>query len=450
MKEVVSVLGKEKCLWVIQTCLEVSPSQEVEVVIMGQDQNLTRYTENHIHQNVAQSDTEVSVRAVNGKRIGKASTNQIDRDSLVSTVLRADALSRLVPEEPDFPGLPEARPIPDGPVGLYDSTLNCPPDLRAAYVARAVNMAKDKGVSAAGALSTGSFEIAVGNSKGLRAYYARSDASMTCVATSPTSTGYAESAGIDVAKIDPTEIARTAIGKCLAGQDPVSIPPGEYDVILEPLAVRDMLMYLAFMGFSGASYREGASFMSGKMGEKVTGDNITIWDDGLDPSGCPMPFDFEGIPKKKVMLIENGVARGVVYDSVTAAKDGKEPTGHSLGDMAFIPSLPINLFMAGGSVSVEDMIASTKKGILVTRFHYVNLVHPVKSIITGMTRDGTFLIEDGKVLRGIKNLRFTESVLGALSRVDALSPQEAMTGILTTVCPAIRVRGFTFTGTTEF
>lgn len=444
------MLGKDKALWVIQTCLEASPSQEIEVTIMGQDQSLTRYTENHIHQNVAQSDTEVLVRAVNGKRIGKASTNQIDRESLLKTVLAADALSRLVPEEPHFPGLPEARPIPEGPAALYDSTLNCPPDLRAAYVARVVSMAKNKGVSAAGALSTGAFELAIGNSKGLRAYYARSEASMTCVATGPTSTGYAESAGLDVAKIDPTELAQRAIGKCLAGQEPISIPAGEYDVILEPLAVREMLMYLAFMGFSGASYREGASFMSGKLGEKVTGDNITIWDDGLDPSGCPMPFDFEGIPKKKVMLIENGVARGVVYDSVTAAKDGKEPTGHSLGDMAFIPSLPINLFMAGGSVSVEDMIASTKKGILVTRFHYVNLVHPVKSIITGMTRDGTFLIEDGKVLRGIKNLRFTESVLGALSRVDALSPQKAMTGILTTVCPAIRVRGFTFTGTTEF
>lgn len=190
--------------------------------------------------------------------------------------------------------------------------------------------------------------------------------------------------------------------------------------------------------------------MSGKLGEKVTGDNITIWDDGLDPSGCPMPFDFEGIPKKKVMLIENGVARGVVYDSLTAAKEGTEPTGHSLGEMAFIPSLPINLFMAGGNVSVEDMIASTKKGILVTRFHYVNVVHPVKSLITGMTRDGTFLIEDGKIVRGVKNLRFTESVLGAFSRVDALSSQKVMTGLLTVVCPAIRVRGFTFTGATEF
>ncbi len=444
------MLGRDKCLWVIQTCLEASPSQEIQVIIMGQDQNLTRYTENHIHQNVAQSDTEVSVRAVNEKRIGKASTNQIDRESLTKAVLAADSLSRLVPEEPAFPGLADPRRIPEGPPALYDSTLTCPPDLRAAYVARAVHMAKEKGVSVAGALSTGALEIAVGNSKGLRAYYARTDASMTCVATSAASTGYAESAGLDVAKIDPTEIAGTAIKKCLAGQEPVSIPAGEYDVILEPLAVRDMLMYLAFMGFSGASYREGASFMSGKMGEKVTGDNITIWDDGLDPSGCPMPFDFEGIPKRKVMLIENGVARGVVYDSLTAAKEGTEPTGHSLGDMAFIPSLPINLFMAGGNVSVEDMIASTKKGILVTRFHYVNPVHPVKSIITGMTRDGTFLIEDGKVVRGVKNLRFTESVLGAFSRVDALSPQKVMTGLLTTVCPAIRVRGFTFTGTTAF
>ena len=161
-----------------------------------------------------------------------------------------------------------------------------------------------------------------------------------------------------------------------------------------------------------------------------------------------MPFDFGRIPKRKVMLIENGVARGG-FTTPDCRQRGRAHR-HSLGDMAFIPSLPINLFMAGGSVSVEDMIASTKKGILVTRFHYVNPVHPVKSIITGMTRDGTFLIEDGKVVRGVKNLRFTESVLGAFSRVDALSPQKVMTGLLTTVCPAIRVRGFTFTGTTAF
>ncbi|HHX29439.1 MAG TPA: TldD/PmbA family protein [Firmicutes bacterium] len=444
------MLGKEKSMWVIQTCLEESPSQEVEVTVMGQDQRLTRFTQNYIHQNVAETDAQVRVRAINGKRIGTASTNGLDRDSLMSALLAADARSRLVPEEPMFPGLCEPRPIPEGPPALYDSTLNCPPDLRAAYVARAVRMAKEKGVSVAGAFSTGSLEVAIGNSKGVRAYYARTDASMTCVAMSPTSTGYAEGGGLDVAAIDPTEIAGTAIAKCLSGQDPVSIPPGEYDVVLEPLAVRDMLMYLSFMGFSGAAYRDGASFISGKMGEKVAGDNITIWDDGLDPSGYPMPFDFEGVPKQKVMLIEEGVAKGVVYDSLTAAREGRESTGHSLGDLAPIPSLPLNLFMAGGEASVADMIASTKKGILVTRFHYVNPVHPTKAIITGMTRDGTFLIENGEIVRGLKNMRFTESVLGAFSRVEALSPQKVMPGLMSIVCPAIKVRGFTFTGTTEF
>jgi PmbA protein len=447
---VITVIGKDKFLWVVETCLEASPSQEVEVTIMGQDQSLTRFTQNYVHQNVAQTDSEVRVRAINGKRVGSASTNQLDKESLVSTVLAADASSRLVPEEPSWPGLPEPRSVPLGPPAIYEKTLNCPPDLRAAYVARATHMAKDKGVSVAGALSTGATEIAVGNSKGVRAYYARTDASMTCVAMSPTSTGYAEGAGLDVSAIDPTEIAGTALEKCLSSQDPASIPPGEYDVILEPLAVRDMLMYLAFMGFSGEAYRQGASFMSGRLGEKITGDNITIWDDGLDPSGLPMPFDFEGVPKQRIMLIENGVARGVVYDSLSAAREGKESTGHSLGDMAFISSLPINLFMAGGSVSVKDMIASTKKGILVTRFHYVNPVHPGKAIITGMTRDGTFLIEDGRIVRGLRNLRFTESVLGAFSRVEALSPQKVMPGLLSVVCPAIKTRGFTFTGATEF
>lgn len=444
------MLGRDKTLGILEACLSASPAEATEITVVGLDRRLTRYTQNYIHQNVAETGSEIRVRAANGKRIGTASTNQMDERSLVEAVMSADHFSRLAPEEPDFRSLPEETSAPASPNTFFASTAQCPADLRAAYVDRAVSMGKEKQAAVAGALSTSVMEMAVVNTLGIRSYSARTAAFMSCVAMSPTSSGYAEGGSLDIAAVDPTQIAGTAIMKCLLGRDPGTITPGEYDVILEPLAVRDMLLYLSFMGLSATSYEEGSSFMSGRIGQKIVGDNITVWDDGLDPAGFPIPFDFEGVPKQKVMLIESGVAKGVVYDSLSAGKEGRASTGHSLGGQAFVSSMPMNLFMAGGSSSVEDMVASTKKGILVTRFHYVNPVHPTKAVITGMTRDGTFLVEDGKIVRGLKNLRFTESILGALSRVESLSAQVALPGLLSVVCPAIKVKGFAFTGVTEF
>ena len=215
-----------------------------------------------------------------------------------------------------------------------------------------------------------------------------------------------------------------------------------------------MLFFLGYMGMGALSVQEGRSFMCGKIGERVTGDKVTIWDDGLDPRGLPLPFDFEGMPKQKVMLIEKGIAKNVVYDSATAAKEpGKKSTGHSLPAPNTQGPLPINLFMEPGKSTKEEMLASTDRGIWVTRFHYTNVLHPVKTVITGMTRDGTFLIEKGKITRPLKNLRFTQSILEALSNVEMLTSTLKVVkddwNALGTTVPAIKVRNFRFTGGTE-
>jgi len=445
------VLGEGRILELLESLLKKSPAEQTEIVVFGQHSHLTRYSDNYIHQNVGERNYGVSVRAVTGKRIGLASSNQLEEKSLMETIVKATDLSRLAPENPHFVSLPEPQPVPEWPKILWPETRDCPADLRAAYVDRVINMTKEKGLKAAGAMSTSLLELAVANSLGVRAYAAMSRASLSALVTGRDSSGFWQNASMNLADIEPTRVAERAISKCLLSRNPVSIEPGEYDVILEPKAVADMVLFLAYMGFSAASYQQGQSFMSSMLDKKVTGENITIWDDGLDPAGQPMPFDFEGVPKQKVMLIENGIAKGVVYDSLSAAREGKRSTGHALPPGSFVSSLPINLMVAPGESTIDEMIRSTDKGILVTRFHYVNPVHPLKTIITGMTRDGTFLIENGKITKGLRNLRFTQSILEAFDRVEAVSSERSVEGeLVSVVCPAMKIRRFTFTGITEF
>jgi predicted Zn-dependent protease len=246
-----------------------------------------------------------------------------------------------------------------------------------------------------------------------------------------------------------------AVNKALRSRNPTDIEPGAYTVILEEEAVADMVFYLSYMGLGALSVQEGRSFMSGRFGEKITGDNITIWDDGHDSRGLMFPFDYEGVPKQRVTLIENGVAKGVVYDSFTAGREGnKTSTGHGLPAPNTFGPIPANLFLAPGQATKEEMLASTERGIWVTRFHYTNPVHPVQTVLTGMTRDGTFLIENGQITRPLKNLRFTQSILEAFSQVEMLGSElKLLRGDwdgFATCAPVVKIRGFQFTGTTEF
>jgi PmbA protein len=221
-------------------------------------------------------------------------------------------------------------------------------------------------------------------------------------------------------------------------------------VVLEEAAVAEMLDYVGFIGFSALAVQEGRSFM--RLGEQITGANISIYDDGYDPRGFPMAFDFEGVPKRRVDLIKDGVAHAVVYDSYTAGREpGRQSTGHALPAPNTYGPLPLNLVLAPGRTPKADLIKGIKRGLWVTRFHYVNIVHPLQTVLTGMTRDGTFLIEDGVITRPVKNLRFTQSVLDALRHAepaDTLKLQKSFFG--GTLAPALRIEGFNFSSATEF
>jgi predicted Zn-dependent protease len=448
------VQGKEKLLNIAQRVLKLSAADQTEVLIFSNDEQLTRFAVNTIHQNVSETDVTLRVRAVFGKKTGVASGNDLSDGALQKLVQSAETVARFQQDNPEFHSLPGPLPVRETDA-YFTATADSTPEKRAKGVADICAMSRQNGLEAAGAFSTLVREILVANSLGVSAYHCGTIAHIVTVVMGQDSSGYASADAMDVSLLDPEAVGRTAVDKALRGRSPTEIEPGAYTVILEEEAVINMLSTLGYTGLDALSMQEGRSFMNDRLGEKITGENITIWDDGYDPRGLLLPFDFEGVPKQKVTFIEKGVAKGVVYDSFTAGREkGKVSSGHSLPAPNTWGPLPINLFMAPGQHTKDQMLASTERGIWVTRFHYTNPVHPVKTVLTGMTRDGTFLIENGEITRPLKNLRFTQSILEALAGAEMLGTQLKLVQSdwehFATCAPAAKIREFRFTGTTEF
>lgn len=249
------------------------------------------------------------------------------------------------------------------------------------------------------------------------------------------------------------QLGQRAVAKVNASRAPRTLPPGSYPVILEPAAVGLILGYLGWYTFNGKAVHEGRSYLAGKLGQPIIDPRLSVWDDAMDPRTIGVTFDFEGVPKRKTMLIDQGVARAAVYDRRTAKLAGTTSTGHALPQPNAFGAVPANLFLSPGTATVDEMLASTERGVLVTRFHYVRVVDPVRTIITGMTRDGTFLIEGGRIVAGIKNVRFNQSMIETLASVDAIGAAgalsgESYTGVAWT--PALKVKAFNFSSATTF
>ncbi len=447
------MLGPDKVRELTSQVLAMSKADQTEVIFQGIDSALTRFANSYIHQNVAESNTEVRMRVVYGKKVGVASTNDLSPDALKRTVETARAIAMLQPENPEFKSLPGPQPI-QNVEAFVERTANFSPEQRAQVVSVLCKKAKEKSVIAAGAFSTTSFETAVANSLGVFAYHPGTVADVNTVMMADSGSGYASFVHPDAGKVNAEAVANEAIDKALRARNPIDLEAGDYTVLLEEYAVTDVLDFLAFLSFSALAVQEERSFMKGKIGEKVMSDSVTLWDDGLSGDVIALPFDFEGVPRQKVTFVENGIARGVVYDTVTAEKEGKPSTGHSLPAPNSIGPYSMHMFMAPGSLPKHDMIKSVERGVWVTRFWYTRVVHPMKVLITGMTRDGTFLIEKGEVTRPVKNFRFTTSYLDALNNVRAIGSETKLmrddwSGASRRV-PALLVDGFRFTGVTQF
>ena len=426
---------------------------EAEVLVSEDDAALTRFANSEIHQNVAETSVSVNLRFAAGRRIATASTGRTDEAGLRALVHRAAAVARTCEELEDWGGLP--GPDGDGvvhglPAAFASATADATPELRADAVRQVIAAADERGVLAYGSFSTTREEIAVANSAGIRSTQARTTSQLLTVHMSPDGgSGYAEAAATDASTIDPAAIGREAAAKARATEHAIALPPGDYPVVLEEYAVIDITDMLGYLGFSALAVQEGRSFA--EPGRRIGSDLVTIVDDGSDPAGLPMAFDYEGVRKQRVMLVDRGVCRDVVYDAQTAARDGRRSTGHGLPAPNPYGPFPINTIMSAGSTPRADLIAGLDRGLLITRFHYTNPVHPKLAIVTGMTRDGTFLVEGGRIVGPVRNLRYTQSYLDALAGVVAVGRERrTLIGSLgSAVVPALRIESWTFTGATE-
>jgi len=446
------VLGQHASENLLKRALRYSEADETQVLISAYESYLTRFANNAIHQNVAEANVSVTVRAVVGRRSGTATTNRTDDEALAQAAERALSHARRQPEDPDFPGLPDPQPIEPAP-SFDEEVASLTPEARARSVRVLCDLAAEHKFAASGAFRTSAGELAIANSHGIMAYHAGTSADLQVVVTGEDGTGQAGISSWKVGEIDAEAIGREAVGKAVRAQHPRAIQPGEYTVVLDPYATEDLVAMLNATGMGAQAVQEGRSWMNDRIGQEIMNPLVSIWDDGHDPEGSPLPFDFEGVPRQRVPIVDRGVVRGPVYDSYTAKKEGRESTGHATPPtMRFVSGpLAMNLFMAAGVSSLDEMIRATAKGLYITRFWYTRPVHPRDCIVTGMTRDGLFMIEDGELAHAVKNLRFTQSYVKAMGGVQAVSRERRtlITEFGGAYCvPALKIEAFNFTGST--
>jgi PmbA protein len=486
------VLGRERALDLAAEAVhsaKAAGADETEVVLMTEDSGLTRYAANQIHQHVAERNIEVRVRAAVGARVAVAAGNQPTPDALRKLGERAAEMAARSPEDPYFFGLPTppATPYVDQNT-FYASTAELEPADRAATVLGIVDLLRGVGAQGFGAVTSAVSELMVVNSHGLHAYQAFTDAWVSVVAqrerVTPqgaaaiqalttadrsggapeprppavrSASGFATSCHRDWTEVDAEAATLRALAKASL-EPPRRVPPGRYTVVLEEEAVAEMLGFLAHGALNGLEFLEGKSPFAGRLGERPYPSWITLRDDPTDARGANVSLDFEGTHKAPLTLIREGVLEQVTWDRATARRAGYETTGHALPAPNPHGPMPLNLVLSPGTQSKSDLVAQVERGLLITRFHYVNEVDPAKTLLTGMTRDGTFLIEDGHVTAPVQDLRWVESIEGVLTRTRALGdtvrlisagPGYGIRFLTGSLVPTMLVDDFEITGSAE-
>jgi len=399
----------------------------VEAVVQAEHSGFARFAGSEVHQPTLIENVSVFVRVVRGNRVGAAAANRIDDEGLRDLALRAGEAAEAAPEDPDLPGLAGASALPDVE-GYDEETAGLSPADQARLAADAIAGAGDTPVY--GFFTSGTATVAVVTSAGFSAEQTSTDAVALALAATDGASGYAEQTSWAVGDVDPAAVARQAfeLAKRTANAD--ELEPGTYRAVLGPYAVGELLQYFAFDAFSGLALLEERSYLAGKLGERRFDEKVSIADDALDPQGLPKQFDFEGVPKQRVPLVENGVLRGAVWDSTSAVRAGgsRQSTGHA-PPPAFRRwgPLPFALSLAGGEAeSIDELVELVGDGIYITRLHYLGIVEPRQGILTGMTRDGTFRIRDGKLAEPLVNLRFTVAVPDVLADVPGLTHETTL------------------------
>jgi PmbA protein len=446
----VSTYGEDRLLALGEAALSIEGADEVEVALQRADTALTRFAESRIHQNVARSDGTARVRVVvDGNRVGVVATNELHPDAVREAAAQAREIASLAPPDLQWPGLAEpAAGYPQtSPVDPATAAAN--PAWRADLVARML-AELPRNVYGAGTSETDHSEFAVVSSRGVRAYAETTRAAASILASGADSTGWAQAGAPSIDRLDPASLGRTAADKVLLGVHPREVDPGHWAVVLEPGATQALAQWLAWAAFGGKAVHEGRSPLSGRIGSQVCSPLVTIVDDATSPLLPGIPFDPEGTPTRRHPLIERGIAVGVTHDRASAALAGTTSTGHALPAPNHDGGFASHLVVEPGADDPGRLVAGLEHGLLVTRFHYTSLVHAMTSTITGMTRDGTFLVEDGRIVASVKNLRFTQSILEALGDVEAVGSESEVStdpfdGAIAS--PAMRISRFHFTST---
>ncbi|HSZ62103.1 MAG TPA: TldD/PmbA family protein [Terriglobales bacterium] len=473
------MLTPEKAADIFDRIRGFSSADEVEASFTGSRFALTRFANNMIHQNVEEENSVVSIRTNFGGQTARSTANQFDDESLRRAVAASESLARVQEPDPDLLAMPAGREADfcDTPAGkaagegarsaltsrFVEETAAVTPADRAEVVRHIVSVADQHKLTTAGIYSTSDSREGIFNSRGLARWHKQTLAEISITMLAGDSSGWQKLNSPDVRNLDARRLAATAAQKAVDSTRPQEITPGKYTVILEPAAVLDIVGFM-FWDYSGVAILDQRSFLNDRIGTQLFGENINISDDVAHPLQAGSPFDGEGMRRQRVPLVENGVVNRVVYARATAKKMKNseyaskvgpiEATGHGFPLPNEVGEMPMNIVFAGPEKpqSVDAMIASTQRAVLVTRLWYIREVDPYEKIVTGMTRDGTFMVENGKVQYGLRNFRFNQSLISMLSNVEAMSVPVRASGeeSFDMVVPAMKVRGFNFTEATKF
>ncbi|MEO0248377.1 MAG: metallopeptidase TldD-related protein [candidate division WOR-3 bacterium] len=447
-----SLYGSERLFELADAVLAASDADLAELIILNEDSMLTRFAGSRVHQNVAVRNLNVGLRLRYGKRVGVAWVNSDESESLKNLAESAREVAFHSPEQ-DLPE-PVGRSEPkDLPWAFDQETAEAEPEYLGKKVADA--LAKLPPYEGFGSFNKGAVEIVVANTKGLRLYHRMTDAHFSVNPMRGMASSWGQESSIKISEIDPVRVAEAARARAEMTENPADLQPGEYEVILEPLAVSEIIGFANWLGFSARAFQEGRSFLRDKMGTRVFSEEMSLWED--PGQGFPYPFDMEGIARKPFPIIENGVPVNLVYDLKCAAAEGKESTGNGVIPFGNYP-YAMNLAMKPGKKTRQELISETERGILVTKLWYVNVAEPMSFTLTGMTRDGLFMVENGKVTRALKNMRFTQNMLDALRDAE-IGSDATLVGSTTwydmhlpggDIVPSVKLRRFNFTSSTEF
>jgi predicted Zn-dependent protease len=447
------LLTKALCKQIIESGIAYGKTKTdgIEITISGMDDGATRWGQNQITQNLATESMEIAVRVlVGGRQVRLSSDHHLTSIRLKQLIDRAIDQARFNQKDPFAIDLPMPQAITA--INHYDTaTAKMGAAERGAIVAAVIKEAQAAKLTSAGFYSNAACIEAIGNSNGLFAYDRYTEAECSVTMLGDDSSGWAKSNMTAASQIDHLALVREAIATTQLGRNPVAIRPGRKTVILEPAAVLDLISFI-WDDFSATSFIDQDSCFVDQLGKQILGSNITITDDVFHPLQWGTPFDGEGSPRQKLTIVENGVLKNLLVGRRSAKNLGMQATGHAAEQPSSVDEVAVNFVVAGGNTSLADMIASTNDGLLLKRVWYVRDVDPTTKLLTGMTRDGVFLIEGGKLTRAVKNLRFNTSVIEMLKNVVALGPAVAASGEESFPCvvPAMKVEGFNFSAGTVF